>query len=87
MNEIRVGQAAMFAVTVPVVSELDEVYIDENEEIGSRVQLLRVNNYWLVILDDYYEYENHQNLICFSTRYDALRYLKLLGFEDSSRDT
>lgn len=83
MNEIKVGNAKMFAVTIPVNCELDEIYEPEEqcEELGTRVQLLQIEKYWLVIFESCFEYECVQHFQCFISRADALRYLSLLGFE------
>lgn len=72
----------MFAVTVPVASVIDEIFLDEDQiEVVCRVQLLHINNFWLVLWEDFYDGQGSQSLKCFTRRDDAMRYLKLLGYD------
>jgi hypothetical protein len=82
-EELKVGKASMFAVTVPVLLDFDEFYEpeDESEESEVRIQLLKVGEYWLVITESVYDGELISDYACFAGRDDALGYLNLLGFE------
>lgn len=77
MEEIRAGDAFIFANTIPVKEEID--YVSEEEK--SRLQVLQIADMWLVNVENSFDGEYHQSLKGFSNYTDVLRYLALLGYE------
>lgn len=82
-TEIKVGKPRMFPVNVPVLLDFDEIYESDEDlgELATRIQLLKVGEYWLVITENIFDGELVTDYAAFISKEDALNFILVQGFE------